>query len=201
MELRTYITGQLEPFTKDVKDKFDDAENYLLKMNLVPINPLKINAYQLAPWSVRFEMLSTCDAIYLLCDFIHNQESVMEKYYCEMTGKKIIFQSQVNEDSSRECFERPLIARVTGAIESVTGKKFSDYREENRKPEVSYPRMIFSYECLKRELPIDRIAYYLNRDITTIKHQLKKYEDNHGFVRDFRAMAEKVDKILEPEKD
>jgi hypothetical protein len=193
---KTYITGQLEPFSQDVRNKFQDAENRLSEMNRIPINPLKINAYQLAPWPVRLEMLSACDAIFLLNDFTQSKESLIEKYISEITGKEILFQSLVEENINRDCFERDILARVTGAIEAVTGKKFEDYKEENRKPEIFYPRIIFSHECSIQGLPIERIAYYLNRDGCTIKHHLRRYNDNYRFVKDFRIQAEKVVKML-----
>lgn len=192
---RIYISGVLG--TDEVKSLFDEAELFLTELDYFPINPLKINAYQLAPWSQRLEMLSSCNGIFLLNDFMKSQESMTEKYFCEITGKEIIFQSLAEENINRECFERPLIARVTGAIEAKTGKKFDEYKEENRKPEIFYPRMIFSYECNKRGMPVERIANYLGRDITTIKHQLKRYNDSFKWVKDFRNIAEDVDKLLE----
>lgn len=195
--MKTYITGHiLEPFTQDVKDKFGKAENYLIEMNHVPINPLKINSYQLAPWPVRLELLSSCDGIYLLNDFLQSRESIIEKYVCEISGKKVIFQSLMEENTNRECFERPIIARVTGAIESVTGKKFEVYRQESHKPEVFYPRIIFSHECFTGGLSMERIAYYLGRDFTTVKYHLRKYDDNYTYVKDFRIVAERVNEML-----
>lgn len=191
--MRIYISGLI---TEDAGILFDEAECLLKDLNHVPINPLKINSYQLAPWPVRLELLSSCEAIFLLNDFTQSKESIIEKYFSEVTGKEIMFQSLVEENISRECFERPLIARVTGAIQSVTGKKFDQYREENRKPEVFYPRIIFSHECNINGLPEERIAHYLGRDVTTIKHQLKKYDDNYGFVKEFRIDAEDVNLIL-----
>lgn len=190
-----YISGVLG--TEESKHRFHEAECFLNEMNYSPVNPLKINSFHLTVWQARLEILSSCDGIFLLNDFIHSNESLIEKYYCEITGKEILFQSLAEENFSRECFERPLIARVTGAIEMVTGKKFDEYREENRKPEVFYPRVIFSYQCNINGLPEERIAHYLGRDITTIKHHLKKYNDNFHFVKDFRVAAENVRVALE----
>lgn len=198
---KTYITGQIEPFSEAVKDKFDKAENYLKEMNHVPINPLKINAYQLAPWSQRLELLSGCTGIFLLNDSIQSTESIIEKHLCELSGKEIIFQAHIDEQVRMESFERPIIDRVTFAIEIATGKKFDEYKEENRKPEVFYPRVIFSYQCFKNGLSEERIAYYLGRDVSTIKyHQLRKYDDLFKWVKDFKSLAERVDCILHPEK-
>jgi hypothetical protein len=91
--MKVYISGDTSG-PPQTKFKFKDAEAYLKNNNHIPINPLKIDP------SNRIEVLANCDAIFLLADWAQSQESIMEKHIADTTGKKILFDSLVEENKN-----------------------------------------------------------------------------------------------------
>jgi len=88
--MKVYISGDTSG-PPQTKFKFEDAEVYLKNNNHIPVNPLKIDP------SRRNEVLASCDAIFLLGDWAQSQESLMEKHIADTTGKKILFDSVIEE--------------------------------------------------------------------------------------------------------
>lgn len=199
--MKTFISGLIRLHTDDDKVKFEKAEYYLKEMNHYPINPLKINNYCLASWPIRLETLSSCEAIFLLSDWLQSEESRMEKYYSEVTGKEVLFQSRLENDRYAGVQHESDISKITDVIYEVTGLQLRDYQDGPRTTEKYFCRVLFSVQCGKVGIePEDIVLHkYIRRDITTILYYLKKYSEELKFNPEFRAMAQKVNQKLYPE--
>jgi hypothetical protein len=193
----TYISGLIGTLTDEVKVKFEAAEEYLKEINHTPINPLKINTYRLAIWPDRLLVLADCHSIFLLSDWLQSEESRMEKYYCEVTGKDIIFQSRMENDHYAGAKIEYEVNRISGAIHEVTGMSLEDYADGPRTEPKYFCRVLFSIQCKRGGIDPEDIAFrYIQRDRTTILHYLKKYPDELKFNPKFREIAEKVNQKL-----
>ena len=196
--MKLYISGDTEAIPlKDIRVKFDEAEKYLKKQNHIPVNPFKIDESKLAPWPARLEILASCDAIFLLSNWLYNKESIMEKYYADVTGKEVLFESRIETENQSNQNEQVTITRIKGAIQEITGLTFEQYTEEDRETNGFFCRMIFSIHCHKAGIDSKRIIHHIPRDRTTILHYLKKYGDECKYNSIFREIAEKVNQKLD----
>src|ERR1035437_9490228 len=118
--MKIYISGETSGLPKDIKTKFEDAENYLRKISHTPINPL--NCSTLAS---RIELLSSCDAIFLLSGWLNSGESKIEKRVADLTGKEILFESRIEAENEEDTITFP----IKGAIHEVTGLSFEQYAD------------------------------------------------------------------------
>lgn len=194
--MKIFISG---PITKaqveSDRAKFEIAENYLKEMNHLPINPFKINFYCLAPWPLRLESLTGCEAIFMLSDWQTSSEAMMEKYYSSITGKEILYQSRTEIDKETKY----LVSEIDQAIEEVTGMRLKEYRDGPRSGCRYFARMLFSFHCNKSGIDPSVIINYIDRDVTSILRYLKKYDDEFKFNPAFRSMAERVNQKLNSE--
>jgi hypothetical protein len=197
---KVFISGDLTgPGLIDKIIKFDNAEAFLCTQGHEPINPFKIDSNKLAPWPMRLEILSGCDAIFLLSNWLYSKESMMEKYYADVTGKEVLFESRIETENQSSQNEELVVSRIKGAIQEVTGLTFEQYTEEDRETNGFFCRMIFSIHCHKAGIDSKRIIHHIPRDRTTILHYLKKYGDECKYNAIFREIAERVHQKLYPE--
>jgi hypothetical protein len=195
--MRTYISGDTTCFpSEEVLLKFEQAEEYLKKLDHEIVNPLKLCSAELAPWPVRLEVLSGCDGIFLLDDWLASKESLMEKYYSAVTGKEILFQTRIESEELSSQRVHLIISRIEGAIHEVTGLTLKQYQEGSREEDGFFARMLFSIHCHRDGLDPKSIIHFIRRDRTTILHYLKRYPDELKFNPCFRAVAEKVEQKL-----
>lgn len=192
--MRIYISGDLS-----CSLKFHQAEAYLLQQKHTPVNPFKTDCNKLGSWSKRLEIISGCDAIYLLANWINSKESIAEKYYCLALGKQIMFESCIEEENRLSNEEELITSRIKGAIEEVTGLTFAQYTEDDRKTEGFFCRMIFSIHCLKAGISDNRIIHDTGRSYYSIRYYLKKYDSEYQFNKEFRDWAGKVNQMLNPD--
>lgn len=197
--MKVFISGDTSGPLKDIKIRFEDAEDYLRKIKHTPINPLNCSTI-----ASRIELLSTCDAIFLLSGWLNSCESKIEKNVADLTGKVILFESRIEIDKQDDL----IIFPIKGAIHEVTGLSFEEYAKEDRlpgkrlhkcEPTGYFCRMIFSIQCQKAGIDTKRITRYIPRDYTSILHYLRKYDSEYTYNKDFRAMADNVNGKLYPE--
>ena len=196
--MKVYISGDNTSHPKDIKTRFEDAENYLRNISHTPINPL--NCSTLAS---RIEILSTCDAIFLLSGWLNSCEAKIEKHVADLTGKVILFESRIEIENREDLIMFP----IKGAIQEVTGYSFEEYASDDRlpgkrlhkcKPIGYFCRMIFSIQCQRAGIEPQRIPRYIPRDYTSILHYLRKYDSEYTYNKEFREMADRVNDILHP---
>lgn len=207
--MKVYISGDTSGLPQ-VKYRFEDAEAYLTKNNHIPVNPFKIDRSKLAPLPVRMEALAGCDAIFLLTDWISCDDSKIEKYYSDITGKAIMFESRIEEGKKQFCKEEVIVSGIKGAIHEVTGMSFEEYAKDDRvpgkrlhkcKPTGFFCRMLFSVQYQKAGFDTRRVLKYIPRDYTSILHYLRKYDSEYQYNKEFRDMADKVNCMLYPSQD
>lgn len=197
--MKIFISGDTVSLTsKDRRLKFNEAEIYLKKLNYDVVNPLKIDCESLAPWTDRLVILTSCDAIFLLSNWLNSKESMMEKYYSSVTGKDILFESCIEEENKINCEEELIISRIKGAIEEVTGLTFAQYTEDDRKTTGFYCRMIFAIHCLKAKISDNKIIHDTGRSYYSIRYYQKQYDSEYQFNKKFRVIAERVNQKLYP---
>lgn len=90
--------------------------------------------------------------------------------------------------------------RIKKAVHKATKLKFEEYTTPSQKQELCDARMLFAYQCRKRELTYYQIAEYLNRVGTVARRIVKKYHDCFDYDPVFRGKAEKVDELLDKQK-
>jgi hypothetical protein len=201
--MKVYISGDTtcSPY-KIRKLKFDEAEDFLKKLKYDPVNPFNLKQDSLAPWPQRLEVLSSCEAIFLLADWLYCSESKVEKYYCSITGKEILFESRIHSEISHYSQVESEVIRISGAIHEVTGMRLEDYADGPRTEPKYFCRVLFSIQCKRGGIDPEDIAFrYIQRDRTTILHYLKKYPDEFKFNHKFREIAAKVNNMLYLSRD
>jgi hypothetical protein len=189
--MRIFISGSAGGSLQEAKVKIAKAENDLEIMNNTPVNPLKSDSLH-----DRLVLLASCEAIYLLSDWLQSKEAIMEKCYSDITGKRILFESRLEEEMWVNADEENAVLRIKGAIEEVTGLTFQQYIEEGRREDVFYARMLFSINCLQAGIDQKRIINYMPRGRTTILRYLNNYHSEFKFNPKFRNWSEKVSQKL-----
>lgn len=177
----------------DVKVRFADAKAFLDEIGFEAVNPLEKGLPDDAPWERHMvkdiELLLSCDAIYMMDNWMDSTGAGIEYDIAMRTGKDIWFESNIVRDNAK-------VMRIQNAIHEVTGLKFSDYITKSRKRDGFYARMIFVYHCRAMKMKLTKIAKYVHRDHSSMLHLLRKYEDDYRFNVQFRELATRVNNIL-----
>jgi len=187
--MRVFISGCTEPPDENTRSAFQKAESDLFKLYYTPVNPFSINPGTLVSWPVLLEILSGCDAIFLLRGWMESDQSRLEKYYCEVTGKPILFQSKIEKDHYLSSKIQSQVTIIKEAIQEVSGLAFDDYRDGPRNDPGFFARMIFVMECKRAGISPQMIKSFINRKRTTILHYIAKYPDECKYNPTFREMA------------
>ena len=104
-------------------------------------------------------------------------------------NKDILFETNITKGSIK-------VLKIKNAIHEVTGLKFNEYTTPSRERRFFFARILFAYHCHQNNMTPSEIANLLNRDRTSIFHFLKKYKDEITYNPKFRALAQRVDNIL-----
>jgi hypothetical protein len=191
--MRTYISGRITglPY-EEVKQKFATAEQTLPTIGMEPVNPLKNGLHVDESWSrhmVRdIEMLMSCDAIYLLADWMDSKGARIERYIASEVGMKIFFEDWDSKDAR--------VHLVKHAIEVVTGLTFDQYTTKSRNRTGYYCRMAFVNK-VEKICKVAEIKDMIKRDHSTVIHCLGNYQDELKFNKEFREIVAKTDKIIQ----
>lgn len=194
--MKTYISGNMTGLTlEELQSKFNAAAAYLKSIGLDPVLPFKNG--ELIPWSIRLLTYGTeCDSIFLLSDWLESYESMTEKFYAGVTGKKILFQSKLDAEGLLKEQTEEAVFHITSAIEEVMGMNLKQYFDGRRTPDEHFARMIFSYQCWKAGIPSKVVTLYINRDEATIWRHLRKYPGEYKYNASFREKAKQIDDLL-----
>lgn len=192
--MRIYISGKISGLPlDDVKVRFADAKAFLDEIGFDAVNPLEKGLPDDAPWEQHMvkdiELLLSCDAIYMMDNWMDSTGAGIEYDIAMRTGKDIWFESNIVRVNAK-------VMRIQNAIHEVTGLKLSDYIGKSRKRDGFYARMIFVHHCREMKMKLTKIAQYVHRDHSSMLHILKKYGDDMRFNPQFRELAMKVDNIL-----
>ena len=192
--MKIYISGKISglPY-EEVKTRFDDCQALLESIGFEVVNPLTMALPQEATWEQHMvkdiELLFSCDAIYMMDNWMDSTGAGIEYDIAMRTGKDIWFESNIVRDNAK-------VMRIQNAIHEVTGLKFSDYITKSRKRDGFYARMIFVYHCRAMKMKLTKIAKYVHRDHSSMLHLLRKYEDDFRFNGQFRELATRVNNII-----
>lgn len=195
--MRIYISGKISglPY-KEAEQRFEDAEALLTELGFEVINPLKNGLAAHEEWIKRLckdiELLHSCDAIYMMDNWVTSTGADIEHYIAVRTKKDILYESNVIVRTKDD----EAILRIQNAIHDVTGLRFNQYITKSRKRDGVFARMIFVYHCRKRKMKLIQIAKYVHRDHSSMLHLLKKYDDDFKYNPQFREMATRVNNIL-----
>lgn len=194
---RTLISGHISETLseKGIFEKFQKAEEYLKNINLIPVNPVQSNPFKVILWPQRLSLLISCDAIFMLSDWKQDPQAVTERFYSELTGKQIIYESSVVKSDL-------MILRITEAIREVTGWTPADYRINEKSIDGRglhrgyLGRLLFSHYAVKMGFSLDEICIYFERSIRTVSQWPGKFDSEYNFNTRFRAFSEKLDFVL-----
>lgn len=195
--MRIYISGKISglPY-KEAEQRFEDAEALLTELGFEVINPLKNGLASNEEWIKHLckdiELLHSCDAIYMMDNWVTSTGADIEHYIAVRTKKDILYESNVIVRTKDD----EAILRIQNAIHEVTGLRFNQYITKSRKRDGVFARMIFVYHCRKRKMKLIQIAKYVHRDHSSMLHLLKKYDDDFKYNPQFREMATRVNNIL-----
>lgn len=195
--MRIYISGKISglPY-KEAEQRFEDAEALLTELGFEVINPLKNGLAAHEEWIKHLckdiELLHSCDAIYMMDNWVTSTGADIEHYIAVRTKKDILYESNVIVRTKDD----EAILRIQNAIHEVTGLRFNQYITKSRKHDGVFARMIFVYHCRKRKMKLIQIAKYVHRDHSSMLHLLKKYDDDFKYNPQFREMATRVNNIL-----
>ena len=195
--MRIYISGKISglPY-KEAEQRFEDAEALLTELGFEVINPLKNGLAAHEEWIKHLckdiELLHSCDAIYMMDNWVTSTGADIEHYIAVRTKKDILYESNVIVRTKDD----EAILRIQNAIHEVTGLRFNLYITKSRKRDGVFARMIFVYHCRKRKMKLIQIAKYVHRDHSSMLHLLKKYDDDFKYNPQFREMATRVNNIL-----
>ena len=192
--MRIYVSGKISglPY-EDVKTRFDDCQELLESIGFEVINPITMGLRQEATWEQHMvkdiELLLSCDAIYMMDNWVDSTGASIEYDIAMRTGKDVWFESNVVRNNL-------IVMKIQNAIHEAMGLEFNDYITKSRKRNGFFARMIFVYHCRQNKMRLIKIAEYVKRDHSTMLHLLKKYQDDFNYNPQFREIATKVNNIL-----
>ena len=192
--MRIYISGKISGLPYDeVQERFSGAEDLLTELGFEVANHLKNGLDKDTSWNEHLckdiEMLLSCDAIYMMDNWVDSTGASIEYDIAIRMGKDIWFESNVVRNNL-------FVLQIQNAIHEVTGLKFNEYITKSRKRDGFFARMIFVYHCRMHKMKLTKIAEYVHRDHSTMLHLLKKYQDDFKYNPQFREIATRVNNIL-----
>lgn len=192
--MRIYISGKITGLPQDeARQKFADAQALLDEIGFEAVNPMEQGLPADATWEQHmvkdFELLLSCDAIYMMDNWIDSKGAQIEYDVANRLGKDVWFESNVRRDNA-------IVMRIQNAIHEVTGLQFNEYITKSRKRDGFFARMLFVYHCRCQKMKLTQIAKYVHRDHSSMLHLLHKYEDDFNHTPQFRDMAIRVNNIL-----
>lgn len=105
--MKIYISGPITG-TSDYMERFKRAEELLLKIGDIPVNPAAVNsslpeqtAYE-EYMNMSITMLDMCDAIYMMNGWERSCGANREYGYALAKGKIIVFEQEIYQGKDRE---------------------------------------------------------------------------------------------------
>lgn len=193
-KVRIYISGKITGLDADsVKRKFNNVKELLEAIDFEVVNPLESGLPDNATWEEHMAkditMLMSCDAIYMMDNWMDSRGASFEYDIAKRLGKMIYFESDVYKGDQ-------MVVRISEAIHEVTGLSLSDISTKSRRRDVVDARMIFVHHCRNRKMTLNKIAEHIGRTHGTVIHMLAEYDNDIRFNPRFRGIALKVNKIL-----
>lgn len=193
-KIRIYISGKITGLDADVvKRKFADVKELLEEIGFEAVSPFDYVLPDGATWAEHkgkdITMLMSCDAIYMMDNWIDSKGASIEYDVAKRLDLKIFFESNVYNGNK-------MVVRISQAIHEVTGLALSDYSTCSRRRDVIYARMMFVHHCRKQKMTLNKIAEYIGRTHGTVIHMLESYDNDIRYNPNFREMAMKVNEIL-----
>lgn len=191
--MKVYISGKITGLPIDyARSRFSQAESLLSGIGLTPVNPFNNGLEIDADWwehMVRdIEMLSGCDAIFMLSGWDDSRGARIEYNIALETGISVLFENH---------FSMETMERVRKAIHEVTGLSFDEYTGKSRNRESFYARMLFAKLCYDSGMKIPAIADIVKRNRSTVHYYVEeKYDDDLRYNKDFRELVNKVEEKL-----
>ncbi len=189
---RIYISGNAGGSSVRTSQMFFEAEQQLKENPNYEV----FNSYELGftgklenedakDW---FELILSCDAIYLLDGWLDSEHSILERNIMERMGKVILFEKKL---AKYKAFDKT--ERLRNTIHDITGCSFSSIIAKGRERERYYPRILFCYYC-HTYLGINKItiAQLVKRHFTSVIHALGQYEDLNEFDNEFKDMNNRL---------
>lgn len=129
--MRIYISGKITGLPQDeARQKFADAQALLDRIGFEAVNPMEKGLPADATWEQHmvkdFELLLSCDAIYMMDNWIDSKGAQIEYDVANRLGKDVWFESNVRRDNA-------IVMRIQNAIHEVTGLQFNEYITKSRK--------------------------------------------------------------------
>ena len=192
--MKIYISGKITGLQfREVKDKFQVAQNFLEDLGLAVVNPVNNGLTLNDTWEQHMikdiAELFSCEAIYMLDNWTESLGSSIEYDIAKRMGKKIFFESDVVTKFN-------LVTKIKDVIHEISGLKFSEYTSESRKRNCFYARMLFAHKCNENGMKIEDISELIQRDRTTVLYVLNKYDDEVKYNPEFRRLVEKFNEII-----
>ena len=104
--MKVYISGKISGLPQGrVEKKFKDAENWLRTEGYTPVNPagLQIPGLEYEDYmTIDLAMLSVCDAIFMLSDWIDSPGAIREHARALELGLKFMYEEHLASEISRE---------------------------------------------------------------------------------------------------
>lgn len=187
-KMRVYISGNGDVPTEKTEQMFFEAEQRLKENPNYEV----FNSYELGftgklenedakDW---FELIWSCDAIYLLDGWLDSAHSISERELMRKMGKAIMYEKELPIYAK---FDKT--KKIRDLIHSELGYSFESYRAKGRNDERFFPRVLFTHYCFEwLGLKKCEIAPILNQNNCNVIHSLKKYDDLKNACPDFKEM-------------
>jgi hypothetical protein len=192
--MRIYISGRITGLSlQEAKEKFQSAQDLLEGLGFEVVNPLHNGLSISNDWKKQMvcdiENFLPCNAIYLLDNWMDSLGASIEYDMALRMKMDILFESRLVRNQNT-------VLKIQNAIHEVTGMTFGEYTTKSRQRESFFARMIFVFHCHRNRMRLTDIAAYVHRDRSSMLHLLKKYNDETKYNPYFRALAERVDDML-----
>lgn len=100
--MKVFISGKISGNEMDYLRLFQEAEDYLTEIDLVAVNPTKLDHNHDLSWEsymrVDLRALLDCDGIFMLKDWKESKGSKLEHSVAENLKLKILYQSQPSSE-------------------------------------------------------------------------------------------------------
>jgi hypothetical protein len=190
--MKTYISDQITGLTyEQAYNNFSENEAFIESIGMDPVNPMRNGLPFDADWKAHMlkdiEMLMECDAIMMGHNWKVSKGARIEKKIAEEMGLTVFYKTICKTDKKQ-------IVTIKKAIEEATGLCFRQYTTKSRKREGFYSRMIFTNLCSQmcEDVTIEDIAGMLERNTTSVRRYLNKFEDEMKVNREFRSIVKAV---------
>lgn len=190
---RMFLSGKIEDSTTAQNAaNFAKMGRFIGNLDIDVVNPFDIlplrqNGRYL-PIGESLILLGECDGVYMSKDWMESDYAAIIELTAKRNGLDVWYE-EMND-----------AIRVQKAILSVTGMRMAEYTTESRAYQPHCVRILFCHYCDKAGMSPTKIGKLINRDRTTVLHDLDIYPDQRIY-KDFREMDDKIAAILDNDKD